>query len=82
MSSLDETNMMITSPCCSPVRKGSKHSDKETFERAVSFMTLSPVMNGYLKTVNFLAPEKKEFKDDENKEKIYESFVLEPLKMV
>ena len=73
--------MMVTSPCCSPVRKGSKNSDKETFEKAVSFLTLSPVMNGYLKTVKFLEPEKKTFQDALN-ENFYESFVLEPLKMV
>ena len=48
---MDETNMMVTSPCCSPLRKSSQKKDYETFENALSFLTLSPVLNGYTKTV-------------------------------
>ena len=60
---MDETNMMVTSPCCSPLRKSSKNKEYEPFENALSFMTLSPVLNGYTKTVKFIKLTKKKEKD-------------------
>lgn len=60
---MDETNMMVTSPCCSPLRKCSKNKDYETFENAVSFMTLSPVLNGYAKTFRMITTTKEKEKD-------------------
>ena len=69
---MEETNMMVTSPCCSPLRKGSKNKEYETFENELSFMTLSPVLNGYVKTVKFIKLTKEKEKDfwDESMENV------------
>ena len=48
---MEETNPMILMPCSSPVRKNAKKFDFD-FLGTQSFVTMTPVLTGYLKTLN------------------------------
>ena len=52
---MEETNLMRTMPCTSPILKNSKKFDYFDCEGSQSFEIMSPVLNGYLKTVKNMA---------------------------